>query len=560
MILKRMLIVDHKNAESGEFVFKDGANLIVSQGNSQGKSSLIKSIYHGLGFKVNKFPADWDVSKMTIKLNLYNERTKEDLYVVRSAGIYYATGNKSPMSTTEYTHWLSEQLDIDLKLMNKQLNKITSVAYPSALITPFYIDQDDSWSGRLFSTTNELTMYKDVPKRIFDYVLGISDDDEMRLSEKISIKQNTLADAKTKHGSIKGAFMDYIEDGDTGSNVALIDSNEDFSQQSIDRLISLVNTANQRYIERKAARLKHQRDYDQKRKSAAEYRSVLKMYEDDYRVIKTTCKHCKSKLTREQVQARMDITSNISQLKIMIASVDKDISNLEVKVQAASAEEEATLAEYSKLSRDLKSAPEIKSINDYISQASKKRSQEEFVKIIQTLEAKVGQLTTEIDELKLDKKELQEITLKLLEDIKLAYEKYATHLSMLMPKSNISNISFQEFTAPKSSGVTDNQTYFGIYLIYMRLVSEFGRYKLPFCIDSFIKNETDYDNLDKMFEATEGYLLSQKSQTIFSAIQSSVDRYMKNTEQYHQILLGEKLLSDIGYQKDLQEVASVMNV
>lgn len=559
MILKKVLIVDHEKAEAGEFTFGDGANLIISQFNTQGKSSLIKSIYYGLGFKVTKYPDDWKLPKMTIKLSLYNERTQESLYVVRSGNIYYVTGNKHPMSATEYTHWLSEQLDIDLKLMDKNLGKITSVGYPSALLIPFYIDQDESWSGRLFSTTNELTMYKGVPERIFDYALGISDDDEMRLSEDISIKQNVLSTTKTKHGNIKSAFMDYIEDDSLVSDVALVDNLEAFSQQSIDNLISLVNTANKKYIEHKAVRLKHQRDYDQKRKSAMEYRSVLRMYEDDYKVIKTTCKHCKSKLTREQVQARMDVTANISQLKIMIASVDKEIVSLEKKVQAARLDEEVTLKEYSKLSRDLKSEPEISSINSYIDQASRKRSQEEFAKIIQSLEAKIGELGAEIDEMKVEKEALHDTTNRRLNDIKLAYEKYVARLLMLMPKSNISNIPFREFKAPNSSGVIDNQTYFGAYLIYMRLVSEFGRYKLPFCIDSFIKNETDYENMDKMFEATESYLLSQKSQTIFSAIQSSV-KYMKNADQYNQIVLGKRLLSTDGYRERLQEVAEVIHV
>lgn len=43
MIIKRILIVDHENAESGEYTFENKANLIISKSNSQGKSSLIKS-------------------------------------------------------------------------------------------------------------------------------------------------------------------------------------------------------------------------------------------------------------------------------------------------------------------------------------------------------------------------------------------------------------------------------------------------------------------------------------------------------------------------------------
>ena len=246
MIIKRILIVDHENAESGEYTFGNKANLIISQYNSQGKSSLIKSIYYGLGFKINKFPTGWDISKMSIKLSLFNEITREDLYVIRHENLYYVSGRDNSLSPTEYTHWLSDQLDIDLKLKNKSSDEVTSVAYPSALIVPFYIDQDDSWSGRLFASTNELTMYKKVPDRIFEYVLGISDDEEMKLSAKISKKQKQHSNAKAKHGYIKNAFLDYIENDNFNSNIVLTESLDSFSKQSIDNLISLINTANKK--------------------------------------------------------------------------------------------------------------------------------------------------------------------------------------------------------------------------------------------------------------------------------------------------------------------------
>lgn len=562
MILKKVLIVDHKNAESGEFVFKDGANLLISQSNSQGKSSLLKTIYYGLGFKINKFPTDWEASKMSIKLSLYNERTGEDLYILRHGDIYFVSGQEESLNTPEYTRWLSEQLDIDLKLINKQLNKITSVIYPSALITPFYVDQDDSWSGRLYSSTNELTMYKEVPERIFDYILGISDDEELRLKELISVKQNVLSDTKTKRNNINDAFMDYIQDipSDSVADVSSIEDIQGANKESVDTLIHLVNEANKKYVEYKAARLKHQRKYDQARKACEEYRSILKMYEDDYRVIKSICKHCKSELTKEQVSTRMEITTNIYQLKVMIASSEKEITSLEEKVNTSTSHEENMFAEYNRLSNELKSAPEIKTIAEYIDIASRKRSQEEFATMIQKLEAEMGRLAAEIDDLQKEERELREDTRKRTDDIKKAYSDYITDLSMFMPRSNISKMEFKKFTATKSSGVTDNQTYLGVYLTYTRLISEFGRYKLPFCIDSFIKNETAEQNLDKMFEATEKYLWSRSSQSIFSIIQSNVDRYIKNASQYNQVLIGERLLSGDKFQERLQDVAKIIRI
>ena len=562
MILKNVLIVDHKNAESGEFIFKDGANLLISQSNIQGKSSLLKTIYYGLGFKIGKFPTDWDAAKMSVKITLYNERTDKDVYVLRHGDVYYVSTQKESMNTAEYTRWLSEQLDIDLKLFNKRLDKTTSVIYPSALITPFYIDQDDSWSGKLYSTTNELTMYKEVPERIFDYILGISDDGELRLDELISLKRSVLSDTKTKRNNINDAFKDYIQDVPLESviDISNINDIQKTSKESVDTLINLVNDANKRYVEYKAVRLSYQRKYDLARKTCEEYRSILKMYEDDYKIIKSICKHCKSELTKEQVSTRMEITTNIYQLKVMIASAEKDITAFEEKLNTSAAHEQRMYDEYTRLSKDLGGAPEIKTIAEYIDIASRKRSQEEFIGMIQKLEGEAGRLDAEIVELQNEQKELRKDTRMRTDEIKKAYSDYITELSMLMPKSNISKMEFKKFAATKSSGVTDNQTYLGIYLAYTRLISEFGRYKLPFCVDSFIKNETADQNLDKMFEATEKYLWSRSAQSIFSIIQSNVDKYVKNADQYNKVFIGERLLSGDRYQEQLRDVAKIIYV
>ena len=54
MIFKSLTIIDYINKCSNKFEFSDKANLIISSGNGDGKSSLVKSIYFTLGFENKK--------------------------------------------------------------------------------------------------------------------------------------------------------------------------------------------------------------------------------------------------------------------------------------------------------------------------------------------------------------------------------------------------------------------------------------------------------------------------------------------------------------------------
>ena len=68
MIINSMIIIDVNKEEAREFVFSDSINLIVSQDNTQGKSSLIKSMYYALGYEIKTFPSDWDIKNICIQL------------------------------------------------------------------------------------------------------------------------------------------------------------------------------------------------------------------------------------------------------------------------------------------------------------------------------------------------------------------------------------------------------------------------------------------------------------------------------------------------------------
>lgn len=562
MKVERVVIVDFKNVESGEYKFKSGGNIIVSTGNSQGKSSLVKTLYYALGMQINRFPKNWNISDMAVKVDIYNERTKENIYVVRIKDLFYVSGNKSPLNLTEYTKWLSEQLGVDLKLTLKLNKMTTSISYPSVLIAPFYIDQDESWSGRLYSSANEIKMYMDTPQRIMDYILNISDDEDQKFREKLSQLQGDLSAAKTKYDNVDEVYRDYLNDlpVSEANDVTNIEDVQRQNKASVEKFIVLIDAANRKYLDYKSKRINLQRDLDQKLKSLSEFVSVLKLSEDDYKYIKTVCKHCNSELTREQVTTRLNISSNIIELTSTIANLEKDIHAIRNKISETKNDEDIAHEEYEALNLQSQNVSVIDSLSKYVEIASRKKSQEEFATVLRALDNDMHTLDATIKDIKKEQRESNKSTLILAQEIKGMYSQYITNLSLMMAGSNISSVEWRDFKAPKSSGVDDNQTYLGVYLTYIRLISEYGRFQMPFCIDSFIKNETTDPKTEKMFAATEEYLLKNTHQSILTAVKSNVEKYLDSKPGYNKIILGDRLLTSNKYEQQSQEITSIIKI
>lgn len=560
MIVDKILIIDHENGEAGEYNFTSGHNLLVSKNNSQGKSSLLKSLYYCLGLDIKIFPANWNPKKMTIKLDLTNEITNEKLYIVRRGDLFYIPGAKGSVTISDYTRWLSHQLNADMKLPIRLTKVISSISHPSALIIPFYVDQDESWSGRLFSSSSEMNMYSETPQRVFEYLLNITDDDEAKLKEKrseLNSRKNLLT---TKRKNLNEVYIEYVDESEPPEQLSSIFNSTQANGKSIDDFVNLMNEANKNYIEHKATRIKLQRDLDQNRKSLEEYKIIRKMHKNDYESIKCICKNCKSELTNEQVRTRMNIDTDIFELSFLISAVEQDIKSINRRLELSIQNEKESNDIYEKLSVQVSENKDLKSIADYIEETSKKKTQEEFASIIRKFDLGIGEIVADIKSLNKELRESYKESQKRIDDIEHSFSEYVNDLSTIMIGSNVSNFDFKNFKAPGSSGVHVNQAYLGAYLAYMKLVSEYGRYQLPFCIDSFIKNETAKIKSEGMFEATEKYLMNLKGQSIFSAIEESVDQFMTNTTKYHRIDLGEKLLSSAHYKSSLSQISDIVIV
>ncbi|EKQ57553.1 MULTISPECIES: hypothetical protein [unclassified Clostridium] len=160
MYFKNILISDIQARTARFQEFSKGFNVITSQDNHVGKSSLLKSLYYTLGTEV-----DYD--------SVWDKRTKLYIVTICVNGIDYkiARFQKSfavfkeeelVLLTRSVTHDLAKKYEelfsFAVYLPNKDTKKI-EMAPPAFSFMPYYIDQDKGWSG-LYNSFASIDQYK----------------------------------------------------------------------------------------------------------------------------------------------------------------------------------------------------------------------------------------------------------------------------------------------------------------------------------------------------------------------------------------------------------------
>lgn len=187
---KSILISDINKNVAKYQEFEKGFNVVTSSNNHVGKSSLLKSLYYTLGAEV-EFDTIWDKnSKLySVTISVDNEdytiaRLQKRFAVFKAKQLVLLTQSV----TKELARMLSDIFKFCIFLPNKT-TKMIELAPPAFTFMPYYIDQDEGWSG-LYNSFSNIEQYKK-PDRIKSlyYHLGIYNKQTVELSfEKDSIK------------------------------------------------------------------------------------------------------------------------------------------------------------------------------------------------------------------------------------------------------------------------------------------------------------------------------------------------------------------------------------
>ena len=547
LIINKISIVDYENKKANSFEFNEGPNLIISEQNGQGKSSLVKSIYYGLGCQLTSFPKGWKPQKYIIQL--YVLINGESYIIKRHTKVISIKSSEASFifkNFRDYSEWLQIKLGMSLKLTSKAQYEPKYV-YVDALMSPFYVDQDKGWNGTLYKETFDgLGQYPAsvFPKDLIDYYLGISNEElnnKKSQKEDFSIKSRSLSQ---KISQIEAVYNSYQEQNEI---VESLPKDVKELKIEIDYYIKKTNEISLEIQKVTKGIEKTKLELDIHRQDKNELELLLQDTSNRFEDIKYECSYCHSHLTREQSLTRLELEDNRLAINSLKESLVQRISQLEeslIDKQSKLYELSDKVAAYQRKIDEIK---EIKDIENYISQSvlvelGKLARKESIAKEI---------LDKEIDQLNNDIRDLQSELRHHINSLEGDYEDLKNNLSSLLESNGLSDRRFRDYKKLKGSGTNLNKDLLAIYLIYMNLIANNSEFKIPFAIDSFVKNEIDTISQERMFKAIGSYFLTLKTQTFFSVIRENL---YKIDGDYCKIRVESPLLKEDRYEEISREI------
>ena len=329
MIIKDLLIYDLAEKRAQKFEFAPGANIITADGTSIGKSCLLKSLFYGMGMQIGQFAQGWNYKKMIFKIT-YTHAAQTGT-IVRYEDRFYLNGAAIPLNLQEYARHLMEVVGIDLLLPLKDIGDLKT-PYPSAILLPFYVDQDSSWGGVPYrDVVQDLRMYqsKAIPADIFRYYFGISNHELIQLQERKATLSRNLGKLNEKYSVLDEMQQDFVS-----RKVEATLVNETKLENQIKEYLAQCARLNERTIEYQAETLTLQQELDSKRVRLSEAELILKETTTIGHKVSPKCTQCGSELTIQQSIKALTLENNkialklaAGKLKVAIQDLTKSISS-----------------------------------------------------------------------------------------------------------------------------------------------------------------------------------------------------------------------------------------
>lgn len=204
MYFKSVLIADIKDRTAHFQTFEKGFNVITSQENHVGKSSMLKSLYYAMGAEVD-YDNVWDKNT---KVYIVEVCINDKNYTIARCQKHFAIfeDGKLPLITKSVSHDLvkkyEELFSFAVYLPNKKSKKI-EMAPPAFTFLPYYIDQDKGWSG-LYDSFSNIDQYNknDRIKSLY-YHLNIYNRSTIELMAKRDALREKIEELKEKEERIR---------------------------------------------------------------------------------------------------------------------------------------------------------------------------------------------------------------------------------------------------------------------------------------------------------------------------------------------------------------------
>lgn len=545
MILTKLVILDRTDKEANVFVFSDKANIITSDDSYVGKSCLLKSMFYAMGFPIRVIQSGWILKNKLFKL--YYIHDNKEGFIIRSGDTYWVDDVSEALSTMEYSKWLLQKYNLNIRLPLKDNVDIRTV-YPSAIILPFYVDQDVSWSAILYkNVANDLSQYASsvIPSALFEYLFGISTNVIMDKKQErlyLSNEKNSLGQQYDTLSMLKDDFIRKDTEEYT--------FNEQEAINDIKRYLSLAEGINVKLNEFKSSIYQKKIEVDNLKVETLELTKIIENTRHSYNEIRDVCAHCGSDLTEQQSMMRIRLENDQYEATLLRNDLDRKIKKLEAEIDSILQGKLGFENEYaSLLSIAEKKQGEI-TLQQFIEQKAQKLAKTNYVEVKNTLNEKIADLTERINKLSSEIRILEKQQRVQRDTIGLRFNELKEKLKITFSTASLNELSFLEFKTITASGTVSNVTLFSIYIIYLRLLSEYSVVELPFGFDALIKDELTENNIKLMYETLEKYILNSNKQVFVVMLK---DKLKYITGKHNLIELNKPILDKTKYDELLGE-------
>ncbi len=544
MIIESIIIYDYINNKINKFDFNSRVNLFVSKTNTIGKSSLMKSIYYCLGYSIKIWPSEWDVNNMVFQLNV-NLDSKKKHSITRHKDLFYIDGKKNILNEKEYSSWLQDLLNINIKIKDKQ-NKILSNVYASEVLLPFYVDQDKSWNGYLYSKTSDsYGRYSDTVNNVFNFYFDIINqkilDLEVEKSEfetKLKIIDKKIEGFELLEGEYFSTDNSvYITKLETLDEYNISENQLAIYLKKINRLNLSLAIIDQEIIE-----------VDKKIniivRDIAELEKLKKSYIKRFEDIKHTCIYCNSNLTEEQSLTRLKIRNNLFEISEQIDKADKLLKDLHLNRDNKIHSKNKYISKQIEIEDIINKKHEYKKIENFIGNLVQQELFNNYVSIEEKLKSDKNLTMIEISNIKKLITEEKKGGSQKRTEIRKKYNELINEYEVSLGNVKLDEIKFYDFKEVTGSGNNSNKKMLAIYTLYSNLMSEFSNVHIPFGMDSFIKNETSKEFKEQMFGFLSKHYLTLPNQIFFSIIDENLV-YLNSDIKYNKIELERPILKEV---------------
>lgn len=553
MIIKKIIIIDSNYQEANTFEFSPKANVITAQKNTQGKSCLLKSIYFALGLDIKTFKEDWQPTKKMFKI-FYEHNDKKGT-IIRYRDRIWLDNNPNSIDLKEYSKWLSSLLNLKIKLPLKNTDEYDEV-YPSAYILPFYVDQDNSWSGAIYkNVVNELGAYNStyIPKSMFEYIFKISNEEIMQLEEEHNQLNNEKGSLIIRKKSIQELKDKFISDAEP------IVFDEEEAKEYIKKYLYYSQRISEKIQIKKNTIYDLEIKLDRLKLELMEIEEIINCIDTEYDEIKTRCKYCHSELTINQSIQRLKLSNNKYDLGLKKEQLKRNIAKVEEKITNLLNEKAGLEEDYLSLLQIAEIRQKEYSLNEYIENKAKSMTKDNYYKIEDKLSLDIAHLEDDIKNIQKIINEKKKAQKSLQERIANSFEELKTTLNAKFPNVNMTLHSFMEFRGIKNSGATKNAEYFMLYIIYLKLLIEYAIIKVPIGLDSVIKDEVDENNKKNFYKIIEKYVLQSDEQSFVVMLDDKIST-LENPKDYNYINLEKPILKKEEYDKLIQEFKVIYQI